>query len=145
VFSEKCAACHGENGLGVRNGASGDAKGYQFPPVWGPDSYNTGAGMHRVLTAAAFVKNNMPLGATFADPAISDEEAYDVAAYINSQPRPEKADLEKDFPDRLKKPVYAPFPPWIDGFSAEQHKYGPFEPIRKRMRELNAAAAKKDP
>jgi thiosulfate dehydrogenase len=84
----------------------------------------------------------MPAGTTFADPVISDEDAYDVAAFINSQPRPEKADLDKDFPDRLKKPVDAPFPPWIDGFSAEQHKYGPFEPIRQKVKELNGAASK---
>jgi thiosulfate dehydrogenase len=142
VYAEKCAVCHGDKGQGVRHGEVGDAKGYQFPPLWGPDSYNNGAGMYRLLTAAAFVKNNMPAGTTFADPVISNEDAYDVAAFINSQPRPEKADLDKDFPDRLKKPVDAPFPPWIDGFSAEQHKYGPFEPIRQKVKELNAAASK---
>ncbi|MDJ1158354.1 c-type cytochrome [Chelatococcus sp. SYSU_G07232] len=141
VYAETCAACHGENGLGLRNGRAGDAKGYQFPPLWGPDSYNTGAGMYRLLTAAAFIKNNMPVGTTHAAAALSDENAYDVAAFINSQPRPEKADLDKDFPDRRKKPVDAPFPPWIDGFGAAQHKYGPFEPIRRKLRELDAAAA----
>lgn len=62
-----------------------------------------GAGMYRLLTAAAFVKNNMPAGTTFTDPVISDGDASDVAAFINSQPRPEKADLGRDFPDRLRK------------------------------------------
>jgi thiosulfate dehydrogenase len=142
VFAEKCALCHGEKGQGVRHGELGDAKGYQFPPLWGPDSYNNGAGMVRLLTAAAFIKNNMPVGTTFNDPVISDEDAYDVAAFINSQPRPEKADLDRDFPDRLKKPADTPFPPWVDGFAAEQHKYGPFEPIRQKMKELNAASSK---
>ena len=142
VYGEKCAACHGETGLGVRNGKIGDAKGYQFPPLWGPDSYNNGAGMYRLLTASAFIKNNMPVGATFVDPVMSDEDAFDVAAFINSQPRPEKSDLDKDFPDRLRKPVDAPFPPWIDGFNAEQDKFGPFGPIRQKLMELNVAASK---
>lgn len=84
----------------------------------------------------------MPVGATFVDPVMSDEDTFDVAAFINSQPRPEKSDLDKDFPDRLRKPVDAPFPPWIDGFNAEQHKFGPFDPIRQKMMELNAAASK---
>jgi thiosulfate dehydrogenase len=53
VYAESCAACHGDNGQGQRaaNGA-----GYQFPPLWGPDSFNDGAGMDRLLTAAAFAK-----------------------------------------------------------------------------------------
>ena len=142
VYLGKCAACHGEKGLGQRHGKVGDAKGYQFPPLWGPDSYNNGAGMIRLLTAAAFIKNNMPVGVTFNNPDISDVDAFDVAAFINSQPRPEKFELDKDFPDRLKKPIDTPFAPWIDGFSAEQHRFGPFGPIRQKMKELNAAAAK---
>jgi thiosulfate dehydrogenase len=51
----------------------------QFPPLWGPDSYNNGAGMTRVLTAAAFVRHNMPLGTTFDAPVLTDADAYDVA------------------------------------------------------------------
>ncbi|SRR5579871_4561269 len=138
VFASTCAVCHGKDGLGQRaaNGA-----GYQFPPIAGPDSYNNGAGMTRILTAAAFVRHNMPLGTTFDAPLLSDAEAYDVAAYINSLDRPTKADLEKDFPIKTQKPVDSPYGPYVDDFPAEQHKYGPFEPIRARLREL--AAAKK--
>jgi thiosulfate dehydrogenase len=140
VFAQVCAACHGENGQGVRAGTTADGRGYQYPPLWGADSYNDGAGMYRLLTAAGFVRSNMPFGTTYKDAAISDEDAYDVAAYINSQPRPAKADVEKDFPDLLKKPVDMPFPPYIDGFSAEQHKYGPFGPIRQKLKELSGVA-----
>jgi thiosulfate dehydrogenase len=143
VYAEACSSCHGTDGLGVRNGAKGDAMGYQFPPLWGPDSYNDGAGMYRLLTAAAFVRHNMPLGTTFKEPNISAEDAYDVVAYINSQPRPSKPNMDRDFPDRLKKPVDMPHPPFIDGFSAQQHKYGPFTPIRAKMKELIDQAAKK--
>jgi thiosulfate dehydrogenase len=133
VFGRVCAACHGADGLGKR-AASG--AGYEFPPLWGPDSYNNGAGMTRLLDAAAFVKNNMPFGTTYAAPVLSDEEAYDVAAFIDSAERPQKADLAKDFPILVQKPVDSPYGPYADDFSPEQHKYGPFAPIRAKVKEL---------
>lgn len=137
VYSQICAACHGSDGLGQRaqNGA-----GYQFPPLWGPDSYNNGAGMSRLLTAAAYAMHNMPIGTAFNAPVLADEDAYDVAAYVISQKRPEKADLDKDFPVRLQKPVDTPYGPYADGFSLEQHKFGPFGPIRAKVQELAAAS-----
>jgi thiosulfate dehydrogenase len=138
IFSQTCAACHGPDGLGLRTQTSA---GYQFPPLWGPDSYNNGAGMSRLLTAAAFVMHNMPIGTTFNAPVLTDEDAYDVAAYIISQKRPEKANLDQDFPVRLQKPVDAPYGPYVDSFSLEQHRYGPFGPIRAKLKELAAAQA----
>jgi thiosulfate dehydrogenase len=57
------------------------------------------------------------------------EDAWDVAAFINSQPRPARAHRELDYPDRAKKPVDAPFPPFADPFPLEQHRLGPFGPI----------------
>jgi thiosulfate dehydrogenase len=135
VFAENCALCHGQDGQGQH---APTGAGYQFPPLWGPDSYNDGAGMGRVLTAAGFVRHNMPLGTTFSAPVLSDEEAYDVAAYINSKARPTVADLDKDYPNKLQKPADAPYGPYVDGFSVEQHKFGPFAPIRAKIRELAA-------
>lgn len=129
VFTRNCIPCHGTDGQGRRKGAEGDTKGYLFPPLWGPDSFNHGAGMHRVLTAARFIKGNMPLGATWDRPILSDEEAYDVAAYINAQTRPRLEGVEKDYPDLSRKPVDCPYPPYPDAFSQEQHKLGPFQPI----------------
>jgi thiosulfate dehydrogenase len=105
----------------VRRGKAGDADGYQFPPVWGADSSNTGAGMARVTLAAGFIKGNMPSGVTHTSTVLTDEQAFDVSAYINSQPRPVKKNLEADFPARKNKPVDAAFPPYTPGFSAEQH------------------------
>jgi thiosulfate dehydrogenase len=137
VFAQNCVLCHGADGAGRRKA---DGSGYQFPPLWGPDSYNYGAGMTRILTAAAFVMHNMPFGTTFDAPVLSDEEAYDVAAYINSKERPIKTDLDRDFPNKLQKPVDSPYGPYVDGFSPEQHKLGPFSPIREKIRELAAAA-----
>ena len=130
VYATTCVACHGVNGQGVRRGKAGDADGYQFPPLWGPDSYNNGAGIARVTLAAGFIKGNMPSGITHLTAVLTDEQAFDVAAYVNSQPRPVKKRLEADFPARKNKPVDAAFPPYTPGFSAEQHKFGPWQPIQ---------------
>jgi thiosulfate dehydrogenase len=135
VYASTCAVCHGKDGRGQR---AATGAGYQFPPVAGPDSYNNGAGMTRVLTAAGFVRHNMPVGTTFDAPVLSDADAYDVAAYINSLDRPARAGLENDFPIKTQKPVDAPYGPYVDGFPPEQHKYGPFGPIRARLKELTA-------
>jgi thiosulfate dehydrogenase len=77
------------------------------------------------------VKANMPLGATHQSPQLTDEEAWDVAAYVNSQPRPGK-DLGADWPKIAAKPIDHPFGPFADGFSENQHKYGPFGPIKAK-------------
>ncbi|MGE3889287.1 MAG: c-type cytochrome [Vicinamibacterales bacterium] len=124
VFESRCAICHGKDGQGLL--ATGDKiKGYLFPPLWGPDSFNDGAGMHRVLTASRFIKARMPLG----EPTLTDDEAFDVAAFINDQPRPQMANLEKDYPDPAAKPVDNPYGPFADDFPVEQHRFGPFQPI----------------
>lgn len=128
VYDQECVLCHGNNGQGVRHMDA--SKGYLYPPLWGDDSYNDGAGMNRVLTAAEFIKSNMPFGqATWDNPKLTDEEAYNVAGYINSFSRPHKANTENDYPDKKLKPVSTPYGPWSDDFTAEQHKYGPFLPI----------------
>lgn len=123
VFQQQCQNCHGANGEGQKLAGS---KGYQYPPLWGNDSYNDGAGMARMLTAMKFIKANMPLGATHDNPILTDEEAFDVAAYINSFSRPIKANKENDYPNLAKKPKDSPYPPYNDKISAIQHKFGPF-------------------
>ena len=95
VFANKCAFCHGSDGLGTMAG----------PPVWGPQSYNIAAGMARVSVAAAFIKSNMPRNWGWT---LSDDDAYDVAAYLNSQPRPDFADKVHDWP-KGGKPADAPY------------------------------------
>ena len=126
VFDNLCFACHGIDGKGAKLEGS---HVYQYPPLWGDDSFNNGAGMNRVITAAQFIKGNMPYGATYETPILSDEEAYDVAGYINQQQRPQKTNPEKDFPELTRKPVSTPYPPYSDNFSIEQHQLGPFQPI----------------
>ncbi|MCX2743903.1 c-type cytochrome [Mangrovivirga sp. M17] len=128
IYEQECALCHGNNGEGIK--IDNKNKVYQYPPLWGHDSYNNGAGMHRVLTAAAFIKGNMPFGqATTEKPKLSDEEAIHVAAYINKYSRPIKNNTQIDFPDRKLKPISTPYGPWEDEFDSLQHKYGPFKPI----------------
>ena len=127
VYNSKCQSCHGQNGGGLANP---EQTGYLYPPLWGQHSYNDGAGLFRLSRFAGYVKNNMPLGATHENTQLSDEEAWDVAAYVNSQPRPHK-DQSKDWKDVSKKPVDFPFAPYADKFTEAQHKYGPFEPIAK--------------
>jgi thiosulfate dehydrogenase len=129
VFLERCAACHQMNGLGMRKGPAGSAAGYLFPPLWGPDSFNDGAGMHRLIVSASFIRANMPLGTTHAAPVLSVDDAWDVAAFMNSRPRPARSGLDRDYPDRSRKPADAPFPPFLDGFPLDQHRLGPFQPI----------------
>lgn len=141
VFKKACVACHGTDGLGVRRNLSTSDFGYMIPPLWGNDSFNNGAGMARLSVAANFIHFNMPHGTDFTDPRLSVEDAWDVAAYMLSHPRPVKPGLEKDFPDRLLKPVDAPYGPYADGFSADQHRYGPFAPIRDAIAKLKQNAA----
>ncbi len=131
VFEERCQVCHGENGEGLWE-TTDPGDGYLFPPLWGPDSFNNGAGMTRVLTAARFIKSRMPLG----EPDLTDDQAYDVAAFVNSHERPQRANLDQDFPDLTDKRVDSPYPPYADDFPIDQHRYGPFEPIREYYRNL---------
>ena len=112
--------------------------GYMVPPLWGNDSFNDGAGMARLITAANFIHFNMPHGVDYTNPQLTPEQSWDIAAYLVSQPRPQKAGLDKDFPDRLEKPVDVPYGPYADGFSEQQHKYGPFAPIRAAIAKLKA-------
>jgi thiosulfate dehydrogenase len=86
VFGATCAKCHGGKGEGTA----------VAPPVWGPQSYNVGAGMSRVRTAADFISRNMPFD---APGTLTDQQAVDVAAYVNAQPRPDYRGKENDWPN----------------------------------------------
>ncbi len=129
VYVEKCQSCHQPNGEGLWNG---DKTAYTYPPLWGTNSYNDGAGLYRISNFAKFVKYNMPLGVSHSSTQLSDEEAWDVAAFVNSQPRPKK-DIRLDWPKINEKPIDHPFGPFADGFSEQQHKYGPFKPILEKQ------------
>ena len=73
----------------------------------------------------------MPFGTTYHDPVLTDEQAWDVAAYVNSQPHPVYRHLQNDWKNVAAKPFDYPFGPYADTFSERQHKYGPFSEIKK--------------
>jgi len=95
LYEERCTACHGADGHGTP----------MAPPLWGPRSYNIGAGMARVSLAAGFIKATMPLG---QGGTLTDDEAYDLAAFIDSRPRPDFAKKHLDWP-KGDKPADAPY------------------------------------
>lgn len=129
VYITKCKSCHNTNGEGMVNA---DHSAFVYPPLWGQQSYNTGAGLYRLSSFAKFVKCNMPFGASHNQPQLSDEEAWDVAAYVNTQPRPQM-DVSKDWPKPEEKSFDNPAGPYVDGFSEAQHKLGPFKPIADKL------------
>lgn len=138
VFKAQCISCHGENGLGKL-----DEKLVEFiyPPLWGPESFNAASNMHRVIKLASFVRANMPFGATWDKPILSNEEAFDVAAFINDEklhPRPKSR--WKDYPKIYEKPIDFPSGPFADSFPDSVHKFGPFPEIIEFLRKNNRVA-----
>lgn len=84
VFGTVCAACHQPDAQGVLMAGSA----YRFPPLWGPDSFNDGAGMDHFQHAVAFVRRNMPRGVDPLHPQLTPQQAWDVVAYLKTMPRP---------------------------------------------------------
>ena len=122
-----CAKCHLVNGQGI---LAQDKKEYIYPPLWGNNSFNQGAGLYRISRFAGYIKYNMPKGVSYRNPKLSNEEAWDIAAYVVTQARPIKG-YSQDWPDISKKPIDHPFGPFSDKFTEKQHKFGPFKPIKK--------------
>src|SRR5262249_6536275 len=97
AYVAACARCHGADGQGMTaliptpNGP----KTMPVPPLWGPRSYNIGAGMARLRTAASFIRSAMPYD---RPGSLTDQEAFDLAAYVNSRPRPDYPGKERDWP-----------------------------------------------
>jgi thiosulfate dehydrogenase len=85
VYATTCASCHGPQGQGQPK-LSGP--GYSIPPLWGEASFNSSAGMNKLAMAAAFVHANMPYNVTEREPALTEQQAWDVAMYMTTQPRP---------------------------------------------------------
>ena len=139
VYTTYCTSCHQANGEGT---FTADKTEYTYPALWGSNSFNDGAGLFRISNFAKYVKYNMPQGITYQDPLLTDQEAWDVAAYIISQKRPH-INTPKDWPDITKKPVDHPFGPYADVFTEKQHKYGPFKVIVDEQKKREEAAKQK--
>lgn len=86
IYADNCARCHRAGGEGSRKAPPG--VGWAIPPLWGPGSFNAQAGMSKMEIASAFVHANMPRGVNYTDPVLSEQQAWDVAAFIGSNPRP---------------------------------------------------------
>lgn len=99
VYDDQCAICHGAEGQGQKSGDD-----FVFPPLWGKESFNWGAGMHRINTAAAFIKESMPLG---KGGSLTDEQAWNVAAYMNSHERPQDPRLVNGSVEETRKKFHA--------------------------------------
>lgn len=132
IYSQKCQSCHGLNGQGQWSNTQNE---YIYPPLWGKNSFNDGAGMYRIINMAGFIKNNMPFGVDYSKPQLSNEDAWNVAAFIESQPR-NHYDQRQDWKDLKKKPIDVPFGPYLDQVSEKQHKFGPFKPILEAQTKL---------
>lgn len=99
IYHAQCATCHGDNGEGIKD-SRGDIV---FPPLWGDESFNIGAGMARTYKAAAFVKYNMPMGIQTQGlwghgNVLSDQDAVDVSEYFTHMPRPDFPAIVNDWP-----------------------------------------------
>ncbi|GAC1410677.1 MAG: c-type cytochrome [Burkholderiaceae bacterium] len=95
VYEQRCALCH--NAAGEGQSSAGKTV---FPPLWGPKSFNWGAGMHDVKNAAGFIKANMPLG---LGGTLSDQDAWDVATFMDSQERPQDPRFKGSVEETRKK------------------------------------------
>jgi len=88
IYADRCANCHGADGQGVEIGDK------TAGPLWGPGSWNDGAGAARVYTLAGMIRYSMP----YLDPGnMSDEDAQHLAAFIDSRPRPVFPSKERDY------------------------------------------------
>ncbi len=129
VYVAECQTCHGENGEGKMRS---DNITYENPPLWGKLSYQKGSSLHRVHKLAAFIYTNMPhKKSSYLKPYLSVEDAFDVAAFINDDrihERPSSKRL-KNYPNAKSKPIDYGLGPFIDNFSEEEHKFGPWKPI----------------
>lgn len=128
LFNQHCVRCHGANGEGVMlaNNIT-----YQYPPLWGTSGYQPGSSMHRNIKQAQWLKANMPQDkATWEKPFLKDEEALDIAAFINDDNIHKRPDVKSfDYPVIGEKAIDYGIAPFIDTFSAMQHKYGPYQPV----------------
>lgn len=128
LYKTHCMQCHQANGDGLWKT---DSSGYIYPPLWGKYAYKPGSSMHRVTTMARWLKANMPHEiAKWDNPLLTDEEALDIAAFINHDSLHQRPFVNQfDYPNPMTKPIDYGRGPFADTFSEAQHKYGPFQPI----------------
>lgn len=136
LYTKHCERCHGKTGEGL---FMPDSVTYQYPPLWGSYAYQPGSSMHRVIMQARWLKANMPYDlAKWNKPVLTDEEALDIAAFVNDDRIHKRPDpLNVDYPNPNTKPIDYGKGPFADNFSEQQHKFGPYQPIINYWKENN--------
>jgi thiosulfate dehydrogenase len=128
LYDSHCVRCHGKEGEGM---LQKNQQTYLYPPLWGPEGYQPGSSMHRNIKQAQWLKANMPYDKATADaPFLTDAEALDIASFINSDnihKRPSPKNL--DYPNAAEKAIDYGHQPFVDPFTEEQHRLGPWQPI----------------
>jgi thiosulfate dehydrogenase len=94
IFPRTCARCHGADGQGLVG-----------PALWGARSYSIAASLARVERAAAFIRRNMPFDSAGT---LTDQQAYDLAAFIDAHARPDAPLKAQDWP-RGDAPADVPY------------------------------------
>ncbi len=115
VYGEKCALCHGAGGEGQADHGGHAA----FPALWGARSFNWGAGMGSITLAAGFIKANMPYS---EGGSLSDQEAWDVATFVDSHERPQDPRFTGSVAETRAK--YHDGPDWMYGVEVGGHVLG---------------------
>lgn len=128
LYVKHCQRCHGVDGEGAMNLNNVT---YAYPPLWGRYGYQPGSSMHRIIKQAQWLKANMPNDlAKWNKPVLTDEEALDIAAFINNDKIHKRPNPKTwDYPLLSDKAIDYDKGPYADSFSVQQHKYGPFNPI----------------
>ncbi len=127
LYAQHCARCHGNNGEGI---FMEDRSAYVYPPLWGPEGYQPGSSMHRIIKQAQWLKANMPYDkATWNKPFLTDMEALDIAAFVNDDSHQRPNPKTFDYPHIEEKALDYGKGPFADTFSAAAHKFGPFPPM----------------
>jgi len=128
LFALHCQRCHGAKGEGLIGAGQST---YTYPLLWGDSAYQPGSSMHRVIKQAQWLKANMPNdSAKWNKPILTDEEALDIAAFVNDDrihKRPNPPSFDYPYPE--EKAIDYDKGPFADSFSAKQHKFGPYKPI----------------
>jgi cytochrome c len=130
LYAAKCSVCHGAQGLGLKNGGFERGMGYQFPPIAGDDAYDDGGHMYMVPLLTRFLRSNMPLGASADQPLLSVDDAYDIAAFVNTDlPRKHSTTRPALYPDPRFRAIGFAIPENFPGDDAAYRKagLGPFD------------------
>lgn len=129
LYAALCAQCHGPRGEGMPAADFALGGGYLFPPLAGDDTYDDGGHMYMVPLLTRFIHANMPLGSSAEAPQLKVGEAYDIAAYINSElPRRHAPGRIGAYPDPAFRPAGFAIPEHFPGDPEgyRRARFGPF-------------------